>query len=92
MSTNERIRGRKLQQIRARVLSANPLCVRCEAKGRVSLAIHVDHIIAITHGGNDDPYDDSNRQGLCGPCHDEKTREDLGQRPRIEVGVDGYPL
>jgi 5-methylcytosine-specific restriction endonuclease McrA len=75
----QRITGRRLQEIRYRVLTANPLCVACHAKGIVRLAEHVDHITALVNGGSDDPIDDSNRQGLCSPCHDEKTRLDLAE-------------
>lgn len=79
-------------QINARVLSANPLCVMCQAKGRVTIATEVDHIIALTNGGTEDPHDDSNRQGLCGPCHVEKTNADLGYTPKVATGLDGWPV
>lgn len=81
----QRIRGRQLQAIRKRVLTANPLCAVCGRR-----AVEVDHIKPIFKGGNDDPLDDSNRQGLCSLCHAEKTRRDMNQRPAI--GLDGYPL
>ena len=74
------------------MLSANPLCVLCLKRDHVTLAVHVDHIIAITNGGSDDPHDDSNRQGLCDACHEEKTREDLGYKPIVRIGMDGYPI
>lgn len=92
VSTNKRIRGRALQAIRERVLRAAPLCVLCAAQGRVRAAVQVDHIIAVTHGGDDDAYDDSNRQSLCAECHASKTRADLGQRQRNACDVNGYPL
>ena len=47
----DRIRGRRLQRIRAQVLRDNPLCVMCKAKGRVTLATQVDHIKALVNGG-----------------------------------------
>lgn len=81
----KRIRGRKLQAIRKRVLTANPLCEVCGRR-----AVEVDHIKPIFKGGDDDPLDDTNRQGLCDQCHAEKTRRDLNQRPAI--GLDGYPI
>lgn len=90
--TAERIRGRKRQEIRARVLRANPLCVMCEVKGIVTIATEVDHIIALTNGGVEDANDDSNRQGLCGPCHVEKTNADLGYVPKVRIGLDGWPV
>jgi 5-methylcytosine-specific restriction endonuclease McrA len=82
----ERIRGRKLQAIRNRVLRANPLCEACGKRA----AIEVDHIAPLYKGGDDSPYSDANRQALCEGCHAEKTRRDMNQRQQI--GLDGYPI
>jgi 5-methylcytosine-specific restriction endonuclease McrA len=82
----QRIRGRKLQAIRNRVLRENPLCEVCGKRA----AIEVDHIKPLYKGGDDDPYDDGNRQALCEQCHTEKTKRDMNQRP--EIGLDGYPI
>jgi 5-methylcytosine-specific restriction protein A len=84
----ERIRGRKRVAIRAAVLSANPLCVMCEAKGRPEPATQVDHIIALVNGGTES---DDNRQGLCDACHRDKTASDLGHRRKPQIGADGWP-
>lgn len=92
MTTTKRITGRRHGVIRDRVLSANPLCVMCQAEGRTRLATEVDHIIALTNGGDEDPHDDSNRQGLCAPCHEIKTNADLGYTPRVATGLDGWPV
>lgn len=70
--------GRKLQAARARLFSANPLCVECEKHGRVQLATQRDHIVSLGDGGADD---DSNVQGLCHDCHEEKS---LGERLRAQ--------
>ena len=86
----DRIRGRTLQRIRYRVLANNPLCVRCQAKGRITIATQVDHIIALVNGGSDDKHDDSNRQTLCTQCHIDKTAEDLGRTPKPVIGIDGW--
>lgn len=88
-STDQRIRGRKLQEIRARHFAKYPLCVRCSAKNLIRSAVELDHTIALANGGKDV---ESNRQGLCNTCHVEKTAEDFGYRKRIAVGADGYPL
>jgi 5-methylcytosine-specific restriction protein A len=72
-----RIRGRQLQAIRARVLSAKPLCAMCEARGLATAATQVDHVVALGLGGSDDPADDSNRQALCDDCHSAKTKADI---------------
>ena len=92
VSGQQRIRGRRLQHIRERVLRANPLCVHCQAQGIVRAAVHVDHIIAVTNGGDDSAWDDSNRQSLCAECHAHKTRADLGQRARYGCDVNGFPV
>lgn len=84
--TVQRIRGRRLQAIRNRVLRHNPLCQACGQRA----AIEVDHVTPLYKGGSDDPHRDDNRQALCGPCHEAKTRADMNQRPAI--GLDGYPI
>lgn len=87
MSTNQRIRGRKLQEIRQAHFRLQPLCVRCKGLGRVTVATQLDHIVALDNGGTDTP---DNRQGLCDACHEIKTSLDLGYRPRQRIGIDGY--
>ena len=85
-SMTKRITGRRLQRIRKQVLGEQPLCVMCKAKGKVTLAVEVDHIVALVNGGEDEH---SNRQALCAPCHQVKTRRDLGQRERVSFDADG---
>lgn len=84
----ERQRGRKLQERRARYLRANPLCKHCLAKGLVTQAAEVDHVIPLFKGGAD--CFETNAQGLCQPCHREKTARDKGAR--AATGLDGWPL
>ena len=81
-----RIRGRALQALRKRHLSADPLCVTCSAKGLVTIATQLDHITAIVNGGDNS---DGNMQGLCDACHTTKSRADLGYAPRAQFGSDG---
>ena len=85
---DKRIRGRRLQAIRRRVLTDNPLCVACQAKGRIKAADEVDHIVALANDGSDN-YD--NRQGLCIECHKEKTAIDLGYKRHTEFDASGNP-
>ena len=85
----QRIRGRRLQRIRAEVLMANPLCVACQEEGRVREATEVDHIIPLSKGGRDEP---ANRQGLCADHHQAKTARDMGYKRRIAVDINGYPI
>ena len=74
-----RIRGRALQEIRAEHFRDNPLCVHCLARGIVTAAVELDHIIALSNGGTDTP---DNRQSLCSACHRAKTIVDLAGRCR----------
>jgi predicted kinase len=81
-SRTYRIRGRKLQAIRAAHFRRNPLCVACLDRGVVRVAVELDHIVALTNGGTDslDPFE--NRAGLCADCHEVKTLSDLGLKSR----------
>src|SRR3989304_7745274 len=72
----DRIRGYRLQKIREEHFGEKPLCIMCEAEGRVTIATELDHIVPLYKGGNDEP---ENRQGLCSACHEVKTRRDMGQ-------------
>lgn len=65
--------------------------MRCLAKRppRTTVATELDHIVPLFKGGADV---ESNRQGLCSPCHAEKTHEDLGHRVTDAIGVDGWGL
>jgi hypothetical protein len=51
-------------KIRARILERDPVCVLCHVRPSVCC----DHIIAKA-----DLDGDSDLQGLCGPCHDQKS-------------------
>ena len=82
----KRITGRRLQRIRKQVFAEQPICVACKAKGRVTVATQVDHIVALVNGGEDHA---DNRQALCDECHKAKTRRDLGQRERVTFDADG---
>lgn len=84
----ERKRGRAAVRARARHLAREPLCRRCKARGFLTVAEVVDHIVPLALGGSDH---DRNKQSLCKPCHDDKTAEDFGKRSRTAIGLDGYP-
>lgn len=68
--TPNRIRGRKLQQLRDQLFSKQPLCVLCEKQGKVSIATIRDHILNLADGGTDT---EDNVQPLCQECSDRKT-------------------
>ena len=73
----QRTRGRKWMEIRARWFRDHPLCVMCESKGLVRPANRLDHITPLIDGGKDD---ESNYQSLCESCHDEKTVQEAKGR------------
>ena len=81
----QRIRGRALQSLRARILGRDPMCAMC----RTSVATELDHIKALANGGTNA---DDNLQGLCAERHEIMTLKDLGQRPRVTIGIDGWPV
>ncbi len=88
--TTRTVTGYALQQRRRRWFSLHPLCVRCEARGETALATQLDHIVPLFKGGEEN--DPTNWQGLCEPCHVDKTNEDMGHRVRHETGGDGWPV
>ncbi len=56
-------------------LVGHPLCAECERQGRTKAAYLVDHIRP--HRGDYKLFwSESNWQGLCNPCHEEKHKED----------------
>lgn len=62
------------RRTREDVLNKNPMCVVCEADGKLTEANHVDHIIPIRDGGH--RWKHSNLQSLCIRCHSIKTRKE----------------
>lgn len=64
----------------------------CQACGRVTEEGDCDHIIPIAKGGKTEM---ANLQYLCGGpsgCHAKKTAREMGYRPRVRVGADGWPV
>jgi 5-methylcytosine-specific restriction protein A len=66
----KRIRGRRLQAMRAALFQRKPLCEVCEGLGLVTRATIRDHRIPLAEGGADD---ESNEQAICAPCHEGKS-------------------
>lgn len=86
----ERIRGRQGQALRRqRLQRTNWLCEDCQADNRMTPASVVDHIIPLALGGEDV---DSNCRNLCHPCHAKRTAEQFGHKPKVEIGLDGWPI
>lgn len=74
-------------QIRARILSRDPLCAECLP--RIKASEEVDHIVPLHKGGTDD---DDNLRGLCREHHAQKTARDAGHERRSTIGRDGWPI
>lgn len=51
-------------KIRARILARDPICKECGVRP----SAFCDHIVAKA-----DDHSDTGLQGLCGPCHDQKS-------------------
>lgn len=74
-------------RLRARILRRDShLCQPCLAKGRPTPATEVHHTRAKADGGTDDP---ANLTAICRECHDEATREQKGERPRVRFDASG---
>ena len=69
--------GRRWRKARLSFLKMRPLCVRCQAVGKIEPATVVDHIKP--HRGDKALFwDVDNWQALCKPCHDNKTATEDG--------------
>ncbi len=84
-----RDRSRRAQARRLRYLRRNPLCVACLAQGRAVPAAELDHVVPLHKGG---PDEEANLQGLCAPCHAEKSLADRGLEAKPAIGLDGWPI
>lgn len=85
-----RIRGRQLQERRARLYAKDPHCAVCGrllllADPRTNpLGMVRDHIVPLAEGGADDEI---NQQALCPSCSDAKTeRESKRGYARLHYG------
>src|SRR4051812_18653849 len=68
-----RLRGRANQRRREQLFAREPLCRRCAAQRRTTLATIRDHIVPLAEGGTEDV---SNEQPLCQACSDIKTQQE----------------
>lgn len=86
-----RIRGLTWHNLRRRVLQEEPTCCRCPEPSTIC-----DHIVPLFEGGTDDR---ANLQGMCAPCHKDKTAAESARsqgkrepKPRPIIGHDGWPI
>lgn len=83
------------RRIRDRWIALHPLCHRCEQKGRVEIAVQVDHIASTAKAlaaGQQPDHSDANLMSLCLRCHERKTLTEQGKRVRPTIGLDGWPV
>lgn len=69
------------RKLRNRFIKLHPLCVDCEAEGRITASYIVDHVIE----RKDDPnreLDWDNLAGLCLQCHNKKSARERARRNR----------
>jgi 5-methylcytosine-specific restriction protein A len=81
-------------RLRRLKLEHNVLCEECFKIGRLELAVAVDHVIAISAGGEPFPPPDELRS-LCISCHNRKTRVVDQQGKELTTkgcDVSGMPL
>ena len=89
-SSGKRGYGHAWVKLRERVMRRDRyLCQPCEAKGYVTLANAVDHILPKSQGGTDDM---ENLQAICNECHEEKTIAESGGKRKPRIGLDGWPV
>lgn len=67
-------RGSAWTKLREAILRRDDyLCQVCAEAGQITNAKEVDHIVPISQGGDDEPY---NLQSICRPCHIAKTAKE----------------
>jgi len=62
--------GRAWRRIRARFITAHPLCEQCLKEGRLTAAQEIHHILPLSEGGT---HDEANLMALCSSCHSKVT-------------------
>lgn len=85
------------RDLRKRKLESRFNCEHCIDRGKVTRANVVDHVVAISQGG--DPFPPlAGLRSLCAPCHNAKTARgaEAGavrtSKPRKGCNPDGTPL
>ena len=90
-TTTERGLGWGWQKQRLRVLRRDEyLCQDCLARGLVTAAAEVHHVIPRAKAGPV-PARDDDCLSVCRECHRVRDAEAQGRRVRVAIGPDGYP-
>jgi 5-methylcytosine-specific restriction protein A len=69
----QRVRGRALQRMRARLYATHPWCAVCRRRLLTLREMVRDHTIPLFEGGRDD---ETNEQALCVSCSKTKTESE----------------
>lgn len=78
-------------KLRSAQLKAHPFCRMCLEKGKTVKATVCDHVER--HNGDEQKFWAGPFQSLCQTCHSlHKQRMELGMRPKISIGEDGWPI
>lgn len=80
---DQRKRGRAAMRERAAVIAEEPFCREHLKVGQHVRTDVVDHIKPLAWGGSDER---SNKQGLCHPCHDAKSKRERAADQRGRGG------
>ena len=72
----KKVYGYQWRKIRDRYIKMHPLCERCLAECRSTLAEEVHHKIPVKRGGT---HDENNLMSLCQSCHN-KIHIEMGDR------------
>ena len=84
-----RKRGRQALADRARVMRRDKgLCQECLARGTLTLAVEVDHIVPLFKGGDDS---DDNKAAICREHHIEKSLTERGHKFNAGCDESGWP-
>ena len=78
--------GAAWRNLRASVLSSEPLCRHCQARGLIVQATEVDH----RNGPSDNRLE--SLQPLCKPCHSKQTMVDMGHNVYLGCDANGMPI
>lgn len=70
--------GHRWRIYRRWYLAKNPLCVRCQADGRIEPATDVDHIRPVDGPYDPEFWEETNHEALCHACHSRKTATENG--------------
>lgn len=79
--------GAAWRKLRTLVLSSEPLCRHCTARGLTVIATDLDH-----RDNNPANNDLLNLMPLCHECHSRKTAKDMGHNVRMGCDMQGMPL